>query len=182
MACSGEGRNHRGLVPLSMQSLTNQILTGLLQNKMFAFHQAIRMEQLNQHRDKFYLGNLWKSKDREMVKERKDHRGSLGWIYAMFSSDVAISLLQCPPVLKRACLGCRKSTGRQSRHTWGVQRTSLVCCLMRFEMGLVLSVFKMPSYSQEISLWILSGSLQKWPFSHMRVWKAEGSWFSNHAT
>lgn len=85
MTCSGEGKYHGGLVPLSMQSLTNQIPTGLLQNKMFAFHQATRMEQLNQHRDKIYLRNLRKSKDGEEVKERKDHRGSLGWIYAMMT-------------------------------------------------------------------------------------------------
>lgn len=75
MTCRGEGR-YGGLVPLSMQSLTNQILTDLLPKKMFAFHQVIRMEQLNQHR--FYLGKVWKSKDREVLKAREDHRGSLG--------------------------------------------------------------------------------------------------------
>lgn len=127
------------------------------------------MEQLNQHREKFNLGNLWKNKDREVVKERKDHRCSLGWTYELFflrHDDVPLPVL---PSSEGAQLWCRKSTGKQSRHTLGVQRTSLVCCLMRFEMGWVLSVFKMPSYSQEISLWILSGTLQKWPLSHMKV-------------
>lgn len=62
MTYNGEGRYHGDLVPLSMQSLTNQILTGLLQNKMFAFHQAIRVEQLNQYRDKFYLGIYGRAK------------------------------------------------------------------------------------------------------------------------
>lgn len=75
MTCRGEG-TYGGLVPLSMQSLTNQILTDLLPKKMFAFHQVIRMEQLNQHR--FYLGKVWQSKDREVLKAREDHRGSLG--------------------------------------------------------------------------------------------------------
>lgn len=53
MTYRGEGR-YGDLVPFPMQSLTNQILTVLLQNKMFAFHQAVRMEQLNQH-----IGFIW---------------------------------------------------------------------------------------------------------------------------
>lgn len=49
----GEGKNLVFLMPVPMQSLVNQILTGLLQNKMLEFHQVRRHEELYPHGSEF---------------------------------------------------------------------------------------------------------------------------------